>query len=135
MTEREIKKTKKWFENFLETYALSNRETIEFQKVVACLAEIQQYRAIGTVEEIIAGLNDGVRTLEQSGVVIETYMSKLEEYQSLGTVEELKALKEKSVAKKPRIIGNAMICPSCPKVYSSDSVTHCTNCGQHLDWE
>lgn len=52
-----------------------------------------------------------------------------------GTIAELQALKEKSVAKKPRLIMNAMVCPSCPKVYSSDSVTYCTNCGQLLDWE
>lgn len=54
MTENEIKNTKKWFEDFIETYALSNQETIEFKKAVACLEEIQQYRAIGTIEEFKA---------------------------------------------------------------------------------
>lgn len=62
-------------------------------------------------------------------------LEEIQQYRAIGTVEELQALKEKSVAKKPRLIMNAMVCPSCPKVYSSDSVTYCTNCGQHLDWE
>ena len=57
MTENEIKNTKKWFEDFIETYALSNQETIEFKKAVACLEEIQQYRAIGTVEEFKQAMN------------------------------------------------------------------------------
>ena len=59
MTENEIKNTKKWFEDFIETYALSNQETIEFKKAVACLEEIQQYRAIGTVEEVKSIVNIG----------------------------------------------------------------------------
>lgn len=54
MTENETKETKEWFENFLETYALSNQETREFQKAVACLEEAQQYHAIGTIEELQA---------------------------------------------------------------------------------
>ena len=62
-------------------------------------------------------------------------LEEIQQCRAIGTVEELQALKEKSVAKKPRLIMNAMVCPSCPKVYSSDSVTYCTNCGQHLDWE
>ena len=94
----------------------------EFMETLA--EEIQQYRAIGTVEDIqlIFSL---CKDLEKM----------LKKYESIGTVEELRALKEKSVAKKPRLVGNAMICPSCPKVYSSDSVTYCTNCGQLIDWE
>ena len=63
------------------------------------------------------------------------FLNELQQYRAIGTVEILQALNEKSVAKKPRLIMNAMVCPSCPKVYSSDSVTYCTNCGQHLDWE
>lgn len=52
-----------------------------------------------------------------------------------GTIEELQALKEKAEPKKPRLIVNAMICPSCPKVYSNDRVTYRLNCGQKLDWD
>lgn len=58
MTENEIKNTKEWIEDFIETYALSNQETInpetlEFKKLVVCLEELQQYRAIGTVKQIM----------------------------------------------------------------------------------
>lgn len=44
MTENEIKNTKEWFEDFIETYALSNQETIEFKKAVACLEELQELK-------------------------------------------------------------------------------------------
>ena len=75
-----------------------------------------------------------MKLAEQYGNVV-MWLKELIQYRAIGTVEELQALKEKSVAKKPRLVGNAMICPSCPKVYSSDSVTYCTNCGQLIDWE
>ena len=99
------------------------------------LEEIQAYRAIGTPEEILAKFSDGTVTLEQAKVVIEAVMRKIEEYEEIGAVEECRVAVEKQRPKKPRLIGNAMICPSCPKVYSSDSVTYCTNCGQKLDWD
>ena len=92
MTENEIKNTKEWFEDFIETYALSNQETIEFKKAVACLEELQQYRAIGTVEEF-------------------------------------KALKEKSVAKKPIDKELYIECPSCGNIVTEDS--YC-QCGQYV---
>lgn len=58
-----------------------------------------------------------------------------EEYKAIGTVEECRAAMEKQTAKRPRIIVNAMICPSCPRCFKSDNSTYCPSCGQKLKWE
>ena len=58
-----------------------------------------------------------------------------EEYQTIGTPEECRVAVEKQTAKRPRIIGNAMICPSCPRCFKSASPTCCPSCGQRIDWE
>ena len=89
MTENEIKNTKKWFEDFIKTYALSNQETIEFQKAVACLEEIQQYRAIGTVESL-KNLPAICDSLAESGMKAEKLIEELKAYRAIGTVEGYK---------------------------------------------
>lgn len=58
-----------------------------------------------------------------------------EEYQAIGTPEECRAAVEKQTAKRPRIMGNAMICPSCPRYFKSDNSANCPSCGQKLKWE
>lgn len=61
--------------------------------------EIQQYRAIGTVEDLKSMKENGAF----SGVElaqIACMQIKLKEYEAIGTIDEFKALKEKSVAKK-----------------------------------
>lgn len=79
---------------------------------------------------------------------VETVIQALEEnqwYKTIGTIEEFKALKEKSVAKKPHSIsiandiGNSMVeCPICHarSDYDVKSIKrgHCWKCGQKLDW-
>ena len=57
-----------------------------------------------------------------------------EEYKAIGTPEECRTAVEKQTAKRPRIIGNAMICPSCPRCFKSASPTYCPSCGQMIDW-
>lgn len=70
---------------------------------------------------------------------------ELVEYQTIGTIDEFKALKEKSVAKKPHSIsiandiGNSMVeCPICHarSDYDVKSIKrgYCWKCGQKLDW-
>lgn len=70
---------------------------------------------------------------------------EIQQYRAIGTVEELKALKEKSVAKKANYKGSGYyggqlvldtwICPNCGKDYEVDYEDHeyCPNCGQHID--
>lgn len=92
MTENEIKNTKEWFKDFIENYALSNQETIEFQKAVACLEEIQQYRAIGTVEEV---KNAYGRGYNQGSIDRAEELQKCREYGYNKAIDEfVEALKE-----------------------------------------
>lgn len=61
-------------------------------------------------------------------------LEEIQLYRAIGTPEECRAAVEKQTAKRPRIIGNAMICPSCPRCFKSASPTYCPSCGQMIDW-
>lgn len=61
-------------------------------------------------------------------------LEEVQQYRAIGTPEECRAAMEKQTAKRPRIIGNAMICPSCPRCFKSASPTYCPSCGQMIDW-
>ncbi len=61
-------------------------------------------------------------------------LEEIQQYRAIGTPEECRAAVEKQTAKRPRIIGNAMICPSCPRCFKSASPTYCPSCGQMIDW-
>lgn len=62
-------------------------------------------------------------------------LEEIQQYRTVGTLEECRAAVEKQTAKRPRIIGNAMICPSCPRCFKSDNSAYCPSCGQMIDWE
>lgn len=66
---------------------------------------------------------------------IEELEAEVEEYRTIGTPEECRVAVEKQTAKRPRIMGNAMICPSCPRCFKSDNSAYCPSCGQKLKWE
>lgn len=72
-------------------------------------------------------------------------LQEIQQYRAIGTIEDFKALKEKSVAKKPHSIsiandiGNSMVeCPICHarSDYDVKSIKrgYCWKCGQKLDW-
>lgn len=61
-------------------------------------------------------------------------LEEIQLYRAIGTPEECRAAVEKQTAKRPRIIGNAMICPSCPRCFKSASPTYFPSCGQMIDW-
>ena len=72
-------------------------------------------------------------------------LEEIQQYRAIGTIEEFKALKEKSVAKKPdyegdgcwdgHVVIDTWICPSCEKHYEVDydDYDYCPNCGQRID--
>ena len=62
-------------------------------------------------------------------------LEEVQKYRAIGTPEECRVAVEKQTAKRPRIMGNAMICPSCPRCFKSDNFTYCPSCGQKLKWE
>ena len=103
---------------------------------ITALTEIQQYRAIGTVEEIYSMLKVLNRTVSE-------IHSEVNKYQSIGTIEEFKALKEKAEPKKPILnnpkinefyIKEAKLCPACHSYINNYSGDYCRDCGQKLDW-
>ena len=113
------------------------------QAAIQALEEIQQYRAIGTVEDIKKVIS--FLSMDEDNSIIND-LELLNQYKFLGTVEELQALKEKSVAKKPErevvtdynecIAGfsyDVYLCPTCNA--SVEPCEHHCKCGQHLDWE
>ena len=92
--------------------------------------EIQQYRELGTVEEIA----DCIKQSEEE-------FNMLIEYLHIGTIEEFKELKEKNVAKKPNriisVFGHPYECVYCGNELEVDSFNgqYCHWCGQKLDWK
>ena len=136
MTENEILKSAlKKVEAQKVNFGFMERFNVdENWEVMKALEEIQQYRAIGTVDEVAEMSNSYIN-----------YFHKVRKYQAIGTIEEFKALKEKSVAKKPdyegdghyngQIVFDTWICPNCEKHYEVDydDYNYCPNCGQHID--
>ena len=122
---------------------------------ITALSEIQQYRAIGTVEEIkkkIESLKyDCTRYEEQLSIarcekqVFTDDDMLLEEYRAIGTVSEFRELKEKATAKKvvTKGQGHETDCycpnPNCNKFLGDDQdwcfnqTKHCSECGQALE--
>ena len=108
---------------------------------IQALEEVEQYRALGTVEDIIKYREN----LEQEN----------HEYSCIGTVEELKEAREKQIPKKPIYkempyseevgFNNEWHCPNCNSYvgYFSEGMSkpeqmkYCNECGQHIarDWE
>lgn len=104
----------------------------EHDQLVEWLEELQQCRAIGTPEELKAAMKY-VYLAKKHGTVGQV-IENCVKYEEIGTPEECRAAMEKQTAKRPRIIGNAMICPSCPRCFKSASPTYCPSCGQMIDW-
>ncbi len=108
---------------------------------IQALEEIQQYRAIGTVEELKTMKENGSFTGLELAQLAAMQM-RLKKYSEIGTVEEFKALKEKNEPKKDNNDNGR--CKNCgtynnfiinklanPKGHL---VIHCWNCGQAIDW-
>lgn len=100
------------------------KEIQSCEVAIKALEEIQQYRATGTPEELQEMKKDFAEAL-----------SDWRQYRKIGTLEECRSAMEKQTAKRPRIMGNAMICPSCPRCFKSDNSAYCPSCGQKLKWE
>ena len=74
------------------------REAIDI--AIQSLEEIQQYRAIGTVEGYELAINESI---DKHNLMI-VYKDRLKEYESIGTIEEFKVLKNTDI---PIIHGKA----------------------------
>lgn len=123
---------------------------------IQALEELERYRAVGTVEEFD---NAMCFELAKENKELSNAVDEYLQYVKLGTVEEFKALKEKSVAKKPKKSGvtdsngvfhaingiNGVpydLCPNCEINLCTDGMfggnrdrmKYCKNCGQKLDF-
>lgn len=99
--------------------------------IIKALEEVQQYRAIGTAEELQDMKSNYFEAL-----------SDWRQYRKIGTLEECRAAVEKQTAKKVKSIsqikdGDSYVgligrCPCCGDILEEDTV-YC-DCGQKLDW-
>lgn len=128
MTEKEAIK---WMEAFKQTYNGYPKESAEACDIaIPALEKIQQYRAIGTVEE-------AKNQKHNLGVAYKI----IDDYQQIGTVEECRAAVEKQKPKRPLggqdIYGNEYkICRECSAIVEDGEwqAQYCPDCGQALDW-
>lgn len=144
MTESEAQK---WLERFEWD---DNEETSEaLTTICEALQEVQEYKTIGTIEELKSMKENGAFTGVELAQLAAMQM-RLKEYLAIGTIEEFKALKEKAEPKKValRLCGDCQRgcvdcdryedrCPACNGglyVESGKNHEYCPNCGQKLDW-
>lgn len=131
MTENECVETLQYllgYENAVDKGELESPNNLNSQEKEALqmiIEEIQQYKAIGTVE----GYENAIKAYTETYILMKEYKSKLKDFEAIGTIEEFKALKEKSVAKKliDKII--YLECPDCGNLVAEDS--YC-QCGQYV---
>lgn len=106
-------------------------------KAIQALEEIQQYRAIGTVEEFQKLRKMFGDDFSEMSEVVKRILKEYPEYQSIGTIEEFKALKEKAEPRKviehktPYFVH--WQCGNCGAEFYSGQ-TFCDDCGHSADW-
>ena len=117
---------------------------------IKALKEVQQYRAIGTVEELIRGKR--YMNIAKHHGTIGQVIDECVAYEAIGTPEECRVAMEKQQAKKiirreatdedmenelrDFITRRGMIfqCPSCGSYVVVNEMKNCWDCGQKLDW-
>lgn len=105
---------------------------------IKALEEVQQYRAIGTVEELETA-SKYLRLVKKHGTVGKT-IEECAEYEEIGTPEECREAMEKQkrkLVKNPygtSYIWKAGYCPVCGCGVTA-RWDYCQCCGQKLDWE
>lgn len=141
MTENEARKTLEIFDRERKEYMTSMPSTPYFDRVKAddftqslniaikSLEEIQQYRAIGTVKQLLDMKQNYAEAL-----------SDWRQYRKIGTVEECREAMERQTAKKPIKVDSGVYdydfdyeCPNCKENIGEDE-HHC-KCGQAISWE
>lgn len=102
MTEQEaIQEIKRWTGILMNAGSQCVMDTAEAQGMaISALEEVQQYRALGTVEEIKKKLKT---ELPYMSIAQAKFKRELDAYKTLGTVEELREAREKQRAKKIEI--------------------------------
>lgn len=107
--------------------------------LIKALEEVQQYREIGTVEELEQS-KKYVKLAQNHGTIGQV-IDACAEYEEIGTVEKCRTAVEKQKAKRAdggRDIDGKdyLICPNCCAIVADGEWTanFCPDCGQALDW-
>lgn len=92
---------------------------------IQALEKVQQYREIGTPEELQDMKSDYFEVL-----------SDWRQYRKIGTLEECQTAIEKQIPKKPDFTEDKefALFPCCNGNGLADKQKYCDNCGQKLDW-
>lgn len=104
---------------------------------IQALEEVQQYRAIGTPEELQDMKSNYFEAL-----------SDWRQYRKIGTLEECRTAREKQIPEKPIMKQyfedseeKYLRCPTCGEILTDRIPVdnkifyfHCMNCGQKFDW-
>lgn len=132
MTEKEaIKEIKRWSRILMSAGSQCVLDTAEAQNMaIKALEEIQQYREIGTVEEV-------KNQKHNLGVAYKI----INDYQQIGTVEECREVVEKQKPKKLQYYGDSedgrILCPNCEEDLwdlKECGFNVCPKYGQAIDW-
>lgn len=101
------------------------RESLDM--AIKALEEIQQYREIGTVEQV-------GNQKYNLGIAYKI----ISDYQNVGTVEECREAVEKQKPKKARFYSWSLYCPDCGQLVGNRRFkwenNFCRNCGRAIDW-
>lgn len=129
-------------------YVYPEPEDYAIEEAIKALKEIQQYREIGTVEEVERNARDLKRQIEHSERLAEILKATqnllekreilLKEYCKIGTVEECRAAVEKQKPKKPyrnyeKFSGLWCRCGWYLGQKQCLDIKYCPNCGQAID--
>ena len=92
---------------------------------IQALEKVQQYREIGTPEELQDMKSNYFEAL-----------SDWRQYRKIGTLEECRTVIEKQTPKKPDFTEDKefALCPCCNGKGLFDKQKYCDNCGQKIDW-
>ena len=103
----------------------SNISREESELAIQALEEVQQYRTIGTPEELQDMKSDYFEAL-----------SDWRQYRKIGTLEECRTAREKQAPKKPDFTEDKefALCPCCNGKGLSNNQKYCDDCGQKIDW-
>lgn len=117
------------------------REIQGYEMAINALEEVQQYRTIGTPEELKAAMKY-VYLAKKHGTVGQV-IENCVKYEEIGTPEECRAAMERqnpiaAIAEKEDTGTTRYICPTCGMYMGWSTGTfparYCWKCGQKLDW-
>lgn len=114
---------------------------LDFLKTaISVMQEMQQYKQLGTLEEIKLLKETHLTGVELAQ--ISCTLKQFAEYEKIGTLEEVREAVEKQKKKKPIEDSHHGIrhtevyrCPSCNGIFSGRGFAkYCFHCGQAIDW-